>query len=222
MTESQPTTESDGNACSPAKRELPVDNDDCPIDMDETPPPPTLLPPTQSESQSGGDAPCTTVALPTSPFRWPDDDAKTTTTNAVSTTSSSSIVFKLKWVDSAGGGGGKNSVPIAMQNENGPCPLLAIFNCLSLRGDISMLASTTCLSSFRIVEFVRAAVEAAAQTEFDPSACGYVYATSAHYQSAVGAALDALPTLEKGMMINPSFLRPDDVEVSFPRLLNLT
>lgn len=42
-------------------------------------------------------------------------------------------VYKLKRIDFFG-----RSVPIALQNENGPCPLLAIANVLLLRKQIQL------------------------------------------------------------------------------------
>lgn len=37
---------------------------------------------------------------------------------------------------------GRQAVPILCQNENGPCPLLAIANCLALRNQLTFSDST--------------------------------------------------------------------------------
>lgn len=39
---------------------------------------------------------------------------------------------------------------IALQNENGPCPLLAAANALIIRGDLSLGTSTTSISQVRL------------------------------------------------------------------------
>ena len=41
-------------------------------------------------------------------------------------------------------------VSIALQNENGPCPLLAAANALIIRGDLSLGTSTTSISQVRV------------------------------------------------------------------------
>lgn len=47
--------------------------------------------------------------------------------------SADSPVYKLKRIDFFG-----RTVPVALQNENGPCPLLAIANVLLLRKQIEL------------------------------------------------------------------------------------
>ena len=41
---------------------------------------------------------------------------------------------------------GRDGVPIVLQNENGPCPLLAIANCLLLRGAVELPAGARSVS----------------------------------------------------------------------------
>ena len=41
-------------------------------------------------------------------------------------------------------------VSICLQNENGPCPLLAAANALIIRGDLSLGTSTTSISQVRV------------------------------------------------------------------------
>ena len=44
---------------------------------------------------------------------------------------------------------GRSGVPIFIQNENGPCPLLAIANVLSLRNQLELPATSTSLTLSR-------------------------------------------------------------------------
>ena len=39
--------------------------------------------------------------------------------------------------------GGRDNVPVLLQNENGPCPLLALVNVLLLRGALELGAGAT-------------------------------------------------------------------------------
>jgi hypothetical protein len=39
--------------------------------------------------------------------------------------------------------GGRSNVPVLLQNENGPCPLLALVNVLLLRGAVELGAGAT-------------------------------------------------------------------------------
>ena len=43
----------------------------------------------------------------------------------------------------------RREVAIALQNENGPCPLLAAANALIIRGDLSLGTSATSISQVR-------------------------------------------------------------------------
>lgn len=44
---------------------------------------------------------------------------------------------------------GRDNVPIFVQNRNGPCPLLGLLNCLSLRNQLDIPANSTSLSTTR-------------------------------------------------------------------------
>lgn len=49
---------------------------------------------------------------------------------------------------------GRQNVPIFVQNENGPCPLLAICNVLSLRNRLDIPENTTSMSCARLMSLV--------------------------------------------------------------------
>ncbi len=53
---------------------------------------------------------------------------------------------------------GRN-VPVLCQNENGPCPLLAICNILLLRGSIQIHPDISCISSEELIEEVMGTIE---------------------------------------------------------------
>ena len=63
--------------------------------------------------------------------------------------SASTPVYKLKRIDFFG-----RAVPIALQNENGPCPLLAIANVLLLRKQIELPEHAPDISQVCLVSLV--------------------------------------------------------------------
>ena len=99
---------------------------------------------------------------------------------------------------------------IVLQNENGPCPLLAIANCLTLRGRLLLPEGASYISrdalSSRIAELV---LEAAVQRQTaDSGAVGDV-------TSAVDEALAVLPNIAtRGLDLNMRFFDVEAFEFS--------
>ena len=58
-------------------------------------------------------------------------------------------IYQLKWVKF----GGRN-VPIVTQNENGPCPLLAISNCLTLKQLLKLQPGTDFITAEQLMQHV--------------------------------------------------------------------
>jgi hypothetical protein len=58
-------------------------------------------------------------------------------------------IYQVKWTRF-----GNKSVPIITQNENGPCPLLAIANCLTLRHQLNLQHGTDFVLAEQLVQLV--------------------------------------------------------------------
>jgi hypothetical protein len=58
-------------------------------------------------------------------------------------------IYQVKWTRF-----GNKSVPIITQNENGPCPLLAIANCLTLRHQLKLQPGTDFVLAEQLVQLV--------------------------------------------------------------------
>lgn len=102
--------------------------------------------------------------------------------------------FRLKAI----GFGGRN-VPILAQNENGPCPLLAIANVLLLRGSIEIHPDRPQVSYEELVELVgdyllTSNQHASASAEL-----------SANHAQNLSDCMAMFPTLRRGLDINVRF-----------------
>jgi len=58
-------------------------------------------------------------------------------------------VYHVKWIKFHG-----SQTPIVMQNQNGPCPLLAIVNVLLLQGKIKLASSTDLVASDQLMAYI--------------------------------------------------------------------
>ncbi|PRQ60320.1 putative translation initiation factor IF2/IF5, ubiquitin interacting, MINDY deubiquitinase [Rosa chinensis] len=87
------------------------------------------------------------------------------------------------------------TAPIVLQNDNGPCPLLAICNVLSLRNNLNLSADTTEVSQEKLLTLV-------AERLID----------SIDNKDAVADAIDLLPRLATGINVDIKFTRISDFE----------
>jgi len=77
-------------------------------------------------------------------------EAKTDTDlEALASAADSQNVYHVKWIKYHG-----SQTPIVMQNQNGPCPLLAIVNVLLLQGKIKLSASTDLVASDQLMAYI--------------------------------------------------------------------
>lgn len=60
------------------------------------------------------------------------------------------LSYPIKWVQYF-----DRAVPVFVQNLNGPCPLLAIANVLTLRNQLYVMPGATSLSQSRLISMVR-------------------------------------------------------------------
>jgi len=58
-------------------------------------------------------------------------------------------VYHVKWIKFHG-----SQTPIVMQNQNGPCPLLAIVNVLLLQGKIKLLSGADLVASDQLMAYI--------------------------------------------------------------------
>ena len=106
-------------------------------------------------------------------------------------------VFRVKRVDFLG-----KVVGILCQNNNGPCPLLAIANCLLLQREISIHSDIAIIELEELVSLV-------ANYVLTSNAGGAVDKLSdeerVNLQANVQAVIGLLPSLERGLDVNVRF-----------------
>ena len=79
----------------------------------------------------------------------PVDGAVAGTFRSHNSASQEDCLYSVKWIHFNG-----SSVGIITQNENGPCPLLAIVNILTLQGKIKLPATLQVVSSTQLMEYL--------------------------------------------------------------------
>eukprot|EP01006_Ploeotia_vitrea_P031391 TRINITY_DN63727_c0_g1_i1.p2 TRINITY_DN63727_c0_g1~~TRINITY_DN63727_c0_g1_i1.p2 ORF type:complete len:398 (-),score=68.27 TRINITY_DN63727_c0_g1_i1:2271-3419(-) len=99
--------------------------------------------------------------------------------------------------------GGK-FVPIIMQNENGPCPLIALCNVLLLRGKMHLPSSNPESVSFRYL----ANTLSEAFMNVEPA----TGTSTQHMELALDDCMALLPTLQAGLDVNVRFQHTQDFE----------
>uniref|UniRef100_A0A5S6R2W6 Ubiquitin carboxyl-terminal hydrolase n=1 Tax=Trichuris muris TaxID=70415 RepID=A0A5S6R2W6_TRIMR len=101
------------------------------------------------------------------------------------------LIHHVKWVKWF-----NRQVPIATQNENGPCPLLAICNLLLLRGDLSLPKDTEVVASSQLINMVGDLVFQQGQAK---------QKHMLDYEQNVYDAMSVLPKLSTGLDVNVKF-----------------
>ena len=87
-----------------------------------------------------------------------------------------------------------------MQNANGPCPLLAVANCLLVRGAIALPAGQGAVSPETVIQLCAARLlEANSASAQDDSAL------ATERRNALNVCLDLLPSLLRGLDVNVKF-----------------
>ncbi|MEW5307491.1 MAG: hypothetical protein WDW36_009883 [Sanguina aurantia] len=105
-----------------------------------------------------------------------------------------SLSYPIKWVQYF-----DREVPVFTQNENGPCPLLAIANVLSLRNQLYVMPGATSLSQSRLISMVAERIldSPALSDAFPPPHPGSSDLNSAGSSNAAGSSSSApSPSLE--------------------------
>ncbi|VDK64386.1 unnamed protein product [Onchocerca ochengi] len=87
---------------------------------------------------------------------------------------------------------------VVMQNENGPCPLLAVINVLLLRGQIALPRGSTEVSEKKLLQFVADCILRLKPKDIDE-------AELPNYEQNVSDVLALIPSLPKGLDVNIHF-----------------
>ncbi|CAJ2650579.1 unnamed protein product [Trifolium pratense] len=99
------------------------------------------------------------------------------------------------------------TTPIVLQNDNGPCPLLAICNVLLLRNQLSLSLDIAEISQERLLSLVAERL-IDSNSNVNNKDVGYVE----NQQQNIADAIDLLPRLATGIDVNLKFTRIDDFE----------
>ncbi|KAG8486743.1 hypothetical protein CXB51_020243 [Gossypium anomalum] len=99
------------------------------------------------------------------------------------------------------------TTPIILQNDNGPCPLLAICNILLLRNNLSLSADIAEVSQEKLLSLVAERL-IDSNSNVNNKDAGYVE----NQQQNIADAIDLLPRLATGIDVNIKFRRIDDFE----------
>ncbi|KZV55865.1 hypothetical protein F511_26299 [Dorcoceras hygrometricum] len=99
------------------------------------------------------------------------------------------------------------TTPIILQNDNGPCPLLAICNVLSLKNSLNLSPDIPEVSQEKLLSLVAERL-IDSNSNIDNKDTGYVE----NQQQNIADAIDLLPRLTTGIDVNIKFRRIDDFE----------
>ncbi|CAL0311686.1 unnamed protein product [Lupinus luteus] len=99
------------------------------------------------------------------------------------------------------------TTPIVLQNDNGPCPLLAICNVLLLRNNLNLNPDIAEVSQEKLLSLVAERL-LDSNTNLNNKDVGYVE----NQQQNIADAIDLLPRLATGIDVNLKFRRIDDFE----------
>ncbi|KAJ4712926.1 protein FAM63A-like [Melia azedarach] len=99
------------------------------------------------------------------------------------------------------------TTPIILQNDNGPCPLLAICNVLLLRNNLNLSPDTGEVSQEKLLSLVAERL-IDSNSNVNNKDAGYVE----NQQQNIADAIDLLPRLATGIDVNIKFRRIDDFE----------
>ncbi|XVF51581.1 hypothetical protein PTKIN_Ptkin04bG0195900 [Pterospermum kingtungense] len=99
------------------------------------------------------------------------------------------------------------TTPIILQNDNGPCPLLAICNVLLLRNNLNLSHDIAEVSQEKLLSLVAERL-IDSNSDVNNKDAGYIE----NQQQNIADAIDLLPRLATGIDVNIKFRRIDDFE----------
>lgn len=101
--------------------------------------------------------------------------------------------YQVKWINFH-----ETLYAVVTQNENGPCPLLAVINVLLLRGQVSLPKGVKVVSEKDLLELVGDCI-----LKLKPK--DMVESEQLNYEQIIGDVLDLVQTLPNGLDVNPYF-----------------
>ncbi|GFS33270.1 FAM63A-like protein [Actinidia rufa] len=99
------------------------------------------------------------------------------------------------------------TTPIILQNDNGPCPLLAICNVLLLKNNLNLSPDVAEVTQEKLLSLVAERL-IDSNSNVDNKDAGYLE----NQQQNIADAIDLLPRLATGIDVNTKFRRIDDFE----------
>ncbi|XP_077500753.1 ubiquitin carboxyl-terminal hydrolase MINDY-2-like isoform X2 [Amblyomma americanum] len=132
-------------------------------------------------------------------------DCRTETTTTTACTSPSveqppQSVYHIKWVR-----WNNQKTPIITQNENGPCPLIAIINVLTLKGLIKLPQTLDVVTVEQLMEHLGDCILSSIPKDIPESA-------QLNYEQNMHDAIAILPKLQTGLDVNVRFTGVKDFE----------
>lgn len=156
--------------------------------------------------------------------RCPTDEPVVSVTAAAITTATTSTgreeeeqekgVYRLKWVeykDPANPKGPADRIALITQNENGPCPLIAIMNVLLLKRDLRLPKVMDVIRSEELMELLGDCILAHMPKNLSNGA-------QLNYEQNMMDAMAILPKLQTGLDVNVRFTSVTDFEFT-PELI---
>lgn len=114
--------------------------------------------------------------------------------------------YSLKWIKWKGA-----KTPIITQNENGPCPLIAIMNVLILKGKLKLPAMVEIVTASQLMEYLGDFLLNSVPSNMSEGA-------QLNYEQNMMDAISILPKLQTGLDVNVRFTSISDFEYT-PELI---
>lgn len=114
--------------------------------------------------------------------------------------------YSLKWIKWKG-----SKTPIITQNENGPCPLIAIMNVLILKGKLKLPAMVEIVTASQLMEYLGDFLLNSVPSNMSEGA-------QLNYEQNMMDAISILPKLQTGLDVNVRFTSIADFEYT-PELI---
>ncbi|CAL1548026.1 unnamed protein product, partial [Lymnaea stagnalis] len=115
-------------------------------------------------------------------------------------------VYYIKWITF-----GQANVPIITQNENGPCPLLAIMNVLLLKGKVKLAPMIEMVTSEQLMTYLGDCI-------FENMPQNLSTTSQANYEQNMQDAMSVMYKLQTGLDVNVKFTGVADFEYT-PELI---
>lgn len=131
-------------------------------------------------------------------------------------------IYRLKWIDCLQSSdhqpsdpkekeSNANKIAIITQNENGPCPLIAIMNVLLLKGDLRLPKILDVITADQLMEFLGDCILSNMPSNLSNGA-------QLNYEQNMMDAIAILPKLQTGLDVNVRFTSVTDFEFT-PELI---